>query len=95
LSPLETSASLCSLGSEVHSRIATVVCAALTSDMLWAEAPGNVVLDTKLIGLPKDSVANVSRAVTLDRSALIERAGILAAKKLELVPSGIEVVLGR
>ena len=76
-----------------RSRIATVVCVALTSDLHWAEAPGNVLLDAKLTGLPKDSVANVSQLVTLDRAALTERVGALSAGKLELVLLGIDIVL--
>ena len=43
-----------------RSRIATVVCVPLTSNIRWAEAPGNVQLSTRLTGLPKESVANVS-----------------------------------
>jgi mRNA interferase MazF len=78
-----------------RSRIATVVCVALTSNLRWAEAPGNVRLGARLTGLPKDSVANVSQLVTLDREALTERVGVLPAKKLELVLLGIDVVLGR
>ena len=76
-----------------RSRIATVVCVALTSNLHWAEAPGNVLLDAKLTGLPKDSVANVSQLVTLDRTALTERVGALSARKLELVLLGIDIVL--
>jgi mRNA interferase MazF len=78
-----------------RSRIATVVCITLTSNLRWAEAPGNVLLTAKATGLPKDSVANVSQVVTLDRASLTERAGALPAKKLELVFLGIDVVLGR
>jgi mRNA interferase MazF len=78
-----------------RSRIATVVCVALTSNLRWAEAPGNVRLGARLTGLSKDSVANVSQLVTLDREALTERVGVLPAKKLELVLLGIDVVLGR
>jgi len=78
-----------------RSRIATVVCVPLTSNLRWAEAPGNVRLGARLTGLPKDSVANVSQLVTLDREALTERVGVLPAKKLELVLLGIDVVLGR
>jgi len=77
-----------------RSRIATVVCVALTSNLRWAEAPGNVLLSPRQTGLSKESVANVSQLVTLDRSALTERVGTLPAKKLELVLVGIEVVLG-
>lgn len=78
-----------------RSRISTVVCVALTSTLRWAEAPGNVLLEARLTGLPRDSVANVSQIVTLDRSALVERVGVLSADKLNLVLFGIDVVLGR
>lgn len=78
-----------------RSRLATVVCVALTSNLRWAEAPGNVLLTSKATGLPKDSVANVSQIVTLDRGFLVERVGVLPGKKLELVLFGVDVVLGR
>jgi mRNA interferase MazF len=78
-----------------HSRIATVVCVPLTSNVRWADAPGNVRLSTRLTGLPKDSVANVSQIVTLDKTLLTERVGKLPRAKLQLVLSGIDVVLGR
>ena len=78
-----------------RSRIATAVCVPLTSNLKWAEAPGNVLLDARLTGLPRDSVANVSQIVTVDRDMLIERAGKLSEKKLGLILAGIDVVLGR
>ena len=77
-----------------RSRIATVVCVALTSNLRWAEAPGNVLLSPRQSGLLKDSVANVSQLVTLDRSALTERVGVLHTKKLQLLLVGIDIVLG-
>lgn len=77
------------------SRIATVVCVPLTSNLKWAEAPGNLLLATLTTGLPKDSVANVSQILTIDRSLLLERVGRLQARKLKLVLAGIDVVLGR
>lgn len=78
-----------------RSRIATVVCVPLTSNLTWAEAPGNVLLSAKVTGLPKDSVVNVSQIVTLDRQCLAERVARLPQKPLALVMSGIDVVLGR
>jgi mRNA interferase MazF len=45
-----------------RSRIATVVCVALTSNLKWADAPGNVLLPASVTGLPKESVANVFRS---------------------------------
>lgn len=78
-----------------RSRIATVVCVSLTSNVKWATAPGNVLLPPGVTGLSKESVANVSQIVTLDKTDLTERAGKLPRSKLELVLSGIDVVLGR
>ena len=78
-----------------RSRIATAVCVALTSNVKWASAPGNVLLSESATGLPKESVANVSQIVTLDKSELTVRVGKLPKAKLELVLSGVDVVLGR
>jgi mRNA interferase MazF len=78
-----------------RSRIATVVCVPLTSNKVWAGAPGNVLLPGKATGLPKDSVANVSQLVALDRTLLTEQVGRLGSKPLAQILSGIDVVLGR
>ena len=78
-----------------RSRIATVVCVPLTSNLTWATAPGNVLLKAQAAGLPKDSVANVSQIVTLDRSLLAERVGRLASKPFASILHGIDIVLGR
>jgi mRNA interferase MazF len=78
-----------------RSRIGTVVCMPLTSNLGWANAPGNVVLSARVTGLPKDSVANVSQIVTLDKDLLTERTGKVPRAKLELLLTGIDVVLGR
>ena len=77
------------------SRIATVVCVVLTSNVKWADAPGNVLLTQRDTGLPKPSVANVSQIATVDRAALSDRVGKLSRQKLELVLSGIDTVFGR
>jgi mRNA interferase MazF len=78
-----------------RSKISTAVCVPLTSNLRWAEAPGNVLLTARVSGLPKDSVANVSQLVTVDRSVLVEKIGSVPRAKLELVLAGIDVVLGR
>jgi mRNA interferase MazF len=78
-----------------RSRIATVVCVPLTSNLRWADAPGNVSLEARVTGLPKDSVANVSQVVVLDKASLTERVGKLSRTKVGLLLSGIDVVLGR
>jgi mRNA interferase MazF len=78
-----------------RSRIATVVCVPLTSNLVWADAPGNTLLSAKVTGLPKDSVANVSQMIALDRSFLTERSGRLAPKVLAQTLHGIDIMLGR
>ena len=78
-----------------RSRLATVVCVPLTSNLKWADAPGNALLHARVTGLSKDSVANVSQVVALDKSLLTERAGKLSGAKLEIVLAGLDVVLGR
>jgi mRNA interferase MazF len=78
-----------------RSSLRTVVCVSLTSNIHWSDAPGNVLLPARATGLPRDSVANVSQLVTVDRDALTERVGALSASSLELVLAGIDVVLGR
>ena len=78
-----------------RSALRTVVCVPLTSNLRWADAPGNVLLPTRSTGLPRHSVANVSQIITLDRALLTDRAGRLTRPKLGLVLSGIDLVLGR
>ena len=78
-----------------RSRVRTVVCVPLTSNLGWTEAPGNVILSARVTGLPKDSVANTSQIVTLDRELLTEEVGKLSKRQLELIFAGIDIILGR
>ena len=78
-----------------RSRIRTVVCIPLTSNLRLVEAPGNVLLPARATGLPKDSVANASQIVTLDRELFTEEVGKLSKRHLELTLAGIDIVLGR
>ena len=76
-----------------RSRIATVIAVVITSNTKLAQAPGNVFLPQKLTGLSKDSVANVSQVVTVDKSMLTERIGSLPSNILEQVEKGLRLVL--
>lgn len=78
-----------------RSRIRTVVCVPLTSNLRWADAPGNVLLPAQATGLPKDSVANVSQIVAIDRGLLTEEIGKLSKRQLELIFVGLDIALGR
>jgi mRNA interferase MazF len=77
-----------------RSRIATVVCVAITSNLRLADAPGNVPLAAGTCGLSKDSVANVSQVVILDKTDLDERLGALDRTTLRRVDAGLRLVLG-
>lgn len=78
-----------------RSKLATVVCIPMASNLRWAEAPGNVLLPARTTGLGKDSVANVSQIIAVDRSILTKRVGHLPRRLLELVLGGVDLVLGR
>ena len=78
-----------------RSRIATVVCVVLTGNLKLADAPGNILLRQTETGLDRESVANVSQIVTLDKSQLIEAVCKLSQRKLNVVLAGIDVLLDR
>ena len=76
-----------------RSRINTAIAVVLTSNLRLLDAPGNVLLAAKATGLPRDSVANVSRVVTLDRSCLTDRAGRVRGEPLREIENGLRLVL--
>ena len=75
------------------SRIQTAIVAAITSNVEFADAPGNVLLPARSAGLPRDSVVNVSQLLTLDRSFLTEQAGTLPSRLQRSVDEGLRTVL--
>ena len=78
-----------------RSHISTAVCVPLTTNLKWASGPGNVEFSARLTGLPKDSVANVSQIVTVDKAFLTSRVGKLPRLKLALLLAGIDIILGK
>jgi mRNA interferase MazF len=76
-----------------RSRISTVIVVVLTSNLRLLDAPGNVLLSARLSGLKKDSVANVSQVVTLDRGVLVTRAGRADAAAMRSVDQGLRLAL--
>ncbi len=75
-----------------RSRIRTVVGVVVSSNMRLLDAPGNVLL-AKSVGLPKDSVVNVTQFVTVDWDYLEERVGKVPPKTLARVDTGLRLVL--
>jgi len=76
-----------------RSAITTVVAVAITSNMRRAAAPGNVVLRRRQSGLAKDSVANVSQVITLDKAFLTRRVRALPAAVMSQVAGGLRLAL--
>jgi mRNA interferase MazF len=75
------------------SRIATVIVAAITSNLRLATAPGNIFLAAGESSLPRDSVINVSQLITLDKTILDTYVGRITTKTLEQLDDGIRLVL--
>ena len=76
-----------------QSRLATAVVAVITSNLALAAAPGNVTIRAQDSGLPQDSVVNVSQLLTLNKSALVTRAGRVPFPLLQQVDEGMRLVL--
>jgi mRNA interferase MazF len=76
-----------------ESAIRTSICAAMTSNMRLAAAPGNVRVTRRASGLPQDSVVNVAQLITLDKRMLTQKVGRLPAESLRDVDAGIRLVL--
>ncbi|MCC7201999.1 MAG: type II toxin-antitoxin system PemK/MazF family toxin [Nitrospirae bacterium] len=75
------------------SRINTVVVCALTSNLKLAEAPGNVLLKKGDANLPKDSVANISQVLTVNKSDLGEKIGSLSQSRIRQIVEGFKLLL--
>lgn len=76
------------------SRLQTTVAVILTSNLRLEAYPGNVLLPSRATGLPRDSVANVSQVVTLDKALLDDRAGKVNHALMARVDEGLRLVLG-
>ena len=75
------------------SRMATVVAVVITSSLRWASAPGNVLLRAGEGGLMRDSVANLTQILTLDKRMLESKIGSVSLRTLDLVDNGLRFVL--
>ena len=76
-----------------RSRIRTVLAVVLTSNLRLSEAPGNVFLAAAESGLPKDSVANVSQVVTLDKGFLSGHCGRIPPRGMKAIDDGLRLAL--
>ena len=76
-----------------QSKIRTVIVCVLTSNLRYAEVPGNVLLEKGEANLPKTSVVNVSQLLTVDKSQLGEYIGSLSLKRIHQILDGIYLFL--
>lgn len=76
-----------------RSAIRTVIAVTLSTNPALAEMPGNVRIQATASGLPRDSVANVTQIVTIDRAFLRDRVSKLPKRILSEIDSGLLLVL--
>lgn len=72
-----------------HSRIHTVVACALTSNIKRASIPGNLLLETGEAHLPRQSVVEVSKVSTVDKSQLGSYIGSLSEQRIKQILAGM------
>lgn len=77
-----------------RSAIQTTVVAAITSNLLLAEVPGNVRLKKGEARLPRPSVVNLTQLRTIDRDRLEELIGTLSPPRIRQVLLGLSLVFG-
>lgn len=77
-----------------RSRIGTVLGVILTSNLRLVDAPGNVLIPGRRVGLAKDSVANISQIMAIDREFLDEQVGRVPPRLMAAVDAGLKLVLG-
>ena len=77
-----------------RSRIGTVVCVPLTSNLKWRD-PRQCIAFKADDGSGKNSVANVSLLVAIDKRQFVGCVGRISGRQLERVLSGIDMILGR
>lgn len=76
------------------STINTTIVIPLTTNLILAEAPGNVFLDKGESKLSKDSVILVSQISVIDKQRLLKYENRISADTLAEVETGVKLVLG-
>ena len=76
------------------SRINTTIVVPLTTNLLFADVPGNILIVKSESKLDKDSVIAISQIEVIDRRRLIEKISKVESGVMEKVENGILLVLG-
>lgn len=77
-----------------ESGLRTVIVISITANLRLASAPGNVLCRKGEGGLKRDSVVNVTQAITANKTRLTERVGVLPPTLMHEVEAGLRMVLG-
>ena len=77
-----------------RSNISTTIVIPLTTNMLLADAPGNILLPKTISKLKKDSVITISQIEVIDRQRLTEKISKIDRTLLEKIENSIMFVLG-
>lgn len=75
------------------SLINTVVVCALTSNVMRAGSPGNVLLKKGEANLPKRSIVNISQIYTVNKVDLAEKIGMVSPGKINEVIKGVQLLI--
>ena len=76
-----------------ESRINTVIVAIITSNLILAAAPGNVMIEQRVSMLANDSIVNVPQVLTIDRSLLTEVVSKLPDRIMDTLDDGLRLVM--
>jgi mRNA interferase MazF len=72
-----------------HSRIHTVIVCALTSNIKKASYPGNILLEAGEANLPRQSVVEVAKVSSIDKTRLGEYIGSLTEPRIDQILAGM------
>ena len=76
-----------------RSKINTVICVMISSNIELASHPGNLLLEKSISGLDKQSVINFSQIATLDKTDLTEYVSMLSKSILVKVNHCLKLLL--
>lgn len=75
-----------------HSRISTVIVCVLTSNIKRVSMPGNVLLDAGEANLPRQSVVEVAKVSTLEKTQLGDYIGALSPRRVDQILAGMRFI---
>lgn len=76
-----------------QTEIRTVIVVILTTNLKFANSLGNVLLRAYETGLPRDSVANVTQLLTIDKSLLTDFVIDLPNHLVKKIDEGLKLVM--